>query len=187
MGKLNTHWTEASVEDFLYRISTDYIRQLEKVMGGAGVNQAKLAKKLGITEGRVSQVFGNPGNLTLRKIIEYARSLGKKVSIVCYDDDDLENQSGPVNSQIFTACWERAGKPTDFFALMDRQASAATVSFSRKEGNTYRYQNKESANISFGSVLEILTCAQGVASNAPGKEITLNARCADGGTNTISL
>jgi transcriptional regulator with XRE-family HTH domain len=117
MAKQKQHWTERSTADFLYQIGADFIRQIETVMEKEGVNQADLAKRLKVSEGRVSQVLNNPGNLTLKKIVEYVRALGRKVAIVEYNDDDPNNQHGPVSAEIFAKCWYRAGMPTDFFAL----------------------------------------------------------------------
>jgi transcriptional regulator with XRE-family HTH domain len=122
MDSLN-HWTEASVDDYMYRIAFDYIGQIEKAMEKDGVNQAVLAQRLGVSEGRVSQLLNNPGNLTLRKMIEYARALKKKVSLLPYDDGDLNNQRGPIPSEIFVSCWELAGRPTDFFELEEQSTS----------------------------------------------------------------
>jgi antitoxin component HigA of HigAB toxin-antitoxin module len=85
MEELKRHWTAASTSDFLYRVTSDYVRQLEKMMEASGTKQAELANALGVSEGRVSQVLNNPGNLTLKKVIEYARALGKKVAIVAPD------------------------------------------------------------------------------------------------------
>lgn len=116
MPKL-THWTERSVEDFLYKIAADFVQQIENYLGASGKNRAEFAKKLGRTPGRVSQVLNAPGNLTLRKIIEYARAANKKVAIVAYDDDDATNAKGLVNSQVFEQCWIARGRPADFFAL----------------------------------------------------------------------
>ena len=121
---MSTHWTTRSTEDFVYRISSDFALQIENKMDEERVTQSELAEKLGITPGRVSQILRNPGNLTLKKMVEYGRSLGMKISIVAYEDGDPENQNGPINSQIFSTCWQRAGKPTDFFALHD---SAPTI------------------------------------------------------------
>jgi len=118
-GKHKRHWTDRSVDDFVYKISADFVRQLERAMITKGTNQAKLAKRLKVSEGRVSQVLNNPGNLTLKKIVEYVRALGCKVAIVEYDDDDPENRNGPVNAEIFAACWRKAGMPNDFFSLED--------------------------------------------------------------------
>ena len=111
------HWTEKSTDDFLYRIGADFIRQIESAMESADINQTELAKRLKVSEGRVSQVLNNPGNLTLRKIVEYVRALGRKVAIVEYNDGDPQNLKGPVNSEIFARCWYEAGMPADFFAL----------------------------------------------------------------------
>jgi transcriptional regulator with XRE-family HTH domain len=120
MGELK-HWTESSVDAYLYRLAFDFVRQIEQTMQETGKKQAQLADELGVTEGRVSQVFNNPGNLTLRKMIEYARALGKKVAIVAYDDGDPGNQTGPIAPEIFMACWDAAGKPADFFELRMRR------------------------------------------------------------------
>ncbi len=118
MGELK-HWTERSVEDFLYKIGWDFVAQIEKLIDSGETTQAALAEKLGVSRGRVSQVLSNPGNVTLKNIVRYARALGKKVSVVAYDDGDPDNHNGPVNSEIFLSCWERAGKPADFFSLND--------------------------------------------------------------------
>jgi predicted transcriptional regulator len=116
MDKLK-HWTESSVDDFLYRLGSDFVRQMEQAMAAKKTNQAGLAKILGVSEGRVSQMLNNPGNLTLRKMIEYSRALHRKVSVVAYDDNDPENLRGPINAEIFASCWEMAGKPADVFEL----------------------------------------------------------------------
>ena len=127
MGELRAHWTESSTADFLYRISSDYIRQIEKAMDDAGSNQAKLATSLGVSESRVSQVLNNPGNLTLRNVIDYARALGRKVAIVAYDDNDPDNQNGPINSEVFAKCWEKLGCPADFFDLAQTERVTSTT------------------------------------------------------------
>jgi transcriptional regulator with XRE-family HTH domain len=115
MAELNTHWTEKSTNDFLYRIGADFVSRIERLLGTQ--SKASLAKKLGVTGGRISQVLNNPGNLRLKTMIEYARALGLKISVVTYDDNDPENLNGPVDAEIFEQCWVRTGKPLDFFAL----------------------------------------------------------------------
>lgn len=137
MGHLSKHWTERSIEDFLYRIGFDFVQQIEELMKPSGTSQIELAKKLGVTEGRVSQVLNNPGNLTLRKVIEYARALQKKVAIVVYDDGDPDNENGPINAEIFARCWDRSGKPADFFAMDDDHSRAATIASVILTGNSY--------------------------------------------------
>ena len=48
MPELTKHWTEESLEDFLYRIAADYVRQIEKTIDETpGLNQSVLAKQSG--------------------------------------------------------------------------------------------------------------------------------------------
>jgi transcriptional regulator with XRE-family HTH domain len=123
-----THWTERSIDDFLYRIAADFAGQLEKRIQSEPLSKAKLAEKLGVSKGRVSQILNNPGNLTLRMIIKCARAIGLKVAIVAYDDNDQKNERGPVNSEIFRLCWENSGKPLDFWSMEKPQCVAISTS-----------------------------------------------------------
>jgi len=111
------HWTEKSVSEFVNRISFDFITQLAKKMESVPLKQGEFARKLRLTSGRISQIFNNPGNLTLNKIVTYARALGMKVAIVAYDDGDPDNKRGPISSEIFNHCWVQAGGPEDFWSL----------------------------------------------------------------------
>ena len=113
------HWTERSTADFAYRISFDFAQQIEGLLEKKVIKRAALAKNLKVSKGRVSQVLNDPGNLGLLQIVKYARSVGRKVSVVMYDDHDPQNMKGPINSEIFTHCWEKCGSPSDFFALED--------------------------------------------------------------------
>lgn len=108
----NKHWTERSIEDFVHRITFDFTNQIEEAAG----SQASLARSLGVSKGRVSQILSSH-SIGLKNIVKSARAIGKKVAIVLYDDNDPENTNGPVNSQVFSTCWDRAGKPADFFDL----------------------------------------------------------------------
>lgn len=114
---MNKHWTESNIDSFVSRISFDFITQLAKKLNSLPLNRAAFAEKLGLTTGRVSQIFNNPGNLTLKNIVKYARALGMKVAVVAYNDDDPNNERGPINAEIFMICWQNAGKPKDYFAL----------------------------------------------------------------------
>ena len=129
---INGHWTNDSAKSFLFRIAFDFVAQLEKMMDAEGVSPSELAQRLRVSKGRVSQIMNNPGNLTLKTMVEWARALGVKVAIVTYDDDDVDNDNGPVNPQIFTTCWEKAGKPTDFFAANMVAASTNDVEVAAK-------------------------------------------------------
>jgi len=126
---MKAHWTARSFKDYLFRVKADFLSQLEKKMESSNTSQGKLAKRLGKTKGRVSQVLNDPGNITLSTMIEYARKLGMKVSIIAYEDDDPENKRGPINSEVFRICWEKSGKPRDFWALQEVDISQKAATF----------------------------------------------------------
>jgi transcriptional regulator with XRE-family HTH domain len=84
---------------------------------GNSVSQVDLANKLDVSAGRVSQVLNNPGNLSLKTVVQFARALGAKVSILGYCDDDPLNIKGPISTEVFTECWDKCGRPHDYFAV----------------------------------------------------------------------
>jgi transcriptional regulator with XRE-family HTH domain len=141
---MKAHWTAQSVKDYLFRIATDFIVQLENKMESLAISQDQLAKKLGVTKGAVSQWINHTGNVTLGKMIEYARALGMKVSVVAYEDDDPENKKGPIDAEIFRICWEQLGKPRDFWAIQDI-LTTNNVKFGRRSDDFKDFQ--ASANI----------------------------------------
>jgi transcriptional regulator with XRE-family HTH domain len=116
MEKLR-HWTSRGTADFVYRIASDFVAQLETKLENNGTSQKELASRLGVTVGRVSQVLNDPGNLTLKNTVRYAQALGMKVAVVAYEDGDPDNNYGPISSGIFQTCWQNAGAPRDFFQL----------------------------------------------------------------------
>ena len=116
---MNRHWTNENSKDFMFAVAMDFLTELDRVMDEQGISQRDLAKRLGISEGRVSQVVNNPGNLTLRSVVEWARALEMKVALVAYDDGDRNNDRGPVFSGVFHECWKALGKPIDGWSLED--------------------------------------------------------------------
>ncbi len=129
------HWTERNTKDYIFRIAVDFIDQLEKNMGD--ITQDKLATILGKTKGYISQVINHPGNITLNTMVKFARALGMKISIVAYSDGDPENRRGPIDSEIFKICWERQGKPSDFWSIKEADQTAKTAN--SNAGNIYIY------------------------------------------------
>ena len=119
------------------------------------ISQDELAKRLGVTKGRVSQLINHPGNISLAKMIEYAKALGMKVSIVAYEDNDSENKKGPIDSEIFRICWEQLGKPRDFWAMQDivttKNVFAANITYGRRiddfKSLPYHGRQASSANV----------------------------------------
>jgi transcriptional regulator with XRE-family HTH domain len=112
-----SHWTTGNIKAFTHSISLAFIMQIEKRMEEIPLTQAALAEKLHVSEGAVSKVLNNPENLTIKTMATYALALGMKVAIVAYDDQDPFNRYGPIDSEVFSTCWERSGKPRDFWSL----------------------------------------------------------------------
>jgi transcriptional regulator with XRE-family HTH domain len=117
MEKLKQHWTARSIPSFVHRITSDFIGQLEMRIEDEHIERQELANRLGVTPGSVSQFLNDPGNATVRKMAEYARALGMKVAIIAYDDNDPNNERGPISAEVFSRCWQRTGKPRDLSSL----------------------------------------------------------------------
>jgi transcriptional regulator with XRE-family HTH domain len=113
----NQHWTQSTLGDFAYWVSSDFTAQIEARLEAKEVSKDTLAGRLDVSPSRVSQVLNDPGNLTLGNVVKYARAVGMKVALVAYDDADPDNVKGPIHAEVFTQCWERMGRPQDFFDL----------------------------------------------------------------------
>lgn len=116
------HWTAHSIQNYRFAVAANFIVQLEERLDALKISRAEFAEKMGVTPGRVSQIINNPGNLKLESAIQYAQALGLRVSLIAYDDQ-AGNKHAPVNPEIFTRCWEKQGRPLDFFELGDADES----------------------------------------------------------------
>jgi len=122
------HWTHRSPEDFLYSIAADFIEQLRAKMKKLHMTQSKLARSANVSKSYVSQVFNDPGNLSLVTIVKFANAVGMKVSLVGYEDHSPAHAgSGPINSEIFRLCWEAAGKPADMWDIQAKPTVQTTA------------------------------------------------------------
>jgi transcriptional regulator with XRE-family HTH domain len=120
-NKLTKHWTEESTSAFAFELAAGFVRFVER--GLDHLSQAEIAKRLGVSEGSVSQMLNKPGNFTLKRIVEYARrALRVKVTIIAYDDGDSENVNGPIQPEVFVECWNRCGKPRNFAEVSEHPA-----------------------------------------------------------------
>lgn len=112
------HWTQDSVSDFVYSISLDFFTQLEDRIQESGMQRKEVADKLSVTPSAVSQMLNSPPEKPeLETLVKYARGLGLKVSVVLYNDDDPNNERGPVYSGIFEKSWEALKHPRDLEAV----------------------------------------------------------------------
>jgi predicted XRE-type DNA-binding protein len=118
--------------EFFLQVAYDYLAQLEEVIEAKRMGRSKVAKILGVTKGRVSQILNHPSNLGLESVVKYARRLNRKVAVVLYDDGDGRNRMGPILPQIFIECWKRQGSPRNFFDLNKPFAPPRLVSWNRQ-------------------------------------------------------
>lgn len=123
------HWTAKSIANYVFSIGADFVAQLEAKLEEKSIAQKTLSNSLHITQGAVSQALNNPGNLTIQTMVKYAKALGMNVSIVLYENNDTSSEEGPINADIFRICWERAGKPKDFFELKSVPSTYSFASY----------------------------------------------------------
>jgi transcriptional regulator with XRE-family HTH domain len=118
------HWTQ-STGDFTYNISMDFFTQLEDRMEEKDISRKELSSKLDVTPSAVSQILNTPPeNPFVETLVQYARTLDLKVAIVSYDDDDPDNEKGPVYSGIFEKAWKRLGSPRDLSMFAENLVTA---------------------------------------------------------------
>lgn len=119
---MSTHWTARSIADYRYSVISSFLMQLERKMLDEDIQQKDLAERLGLTAGRVSQILnGKLDNFSVEKIVSYAQALDFDVAVVAYDNRNGELPRRPINPQIFALCWERQGKPQNFFDLQEEE------------------------------------------------------------------
>lgn len=149
------HWTQNSVEDYEYRIASDFVELIYEVMETRGISQELLASRLGKTAGRISQIFNNPGNLTLRTMCELSASLGLSLSVVPYEDD-LSITYGPVDAALFRDAWEFCGKPRTKFD-MDRMQLQAVLEKEKWQSLQARKQTEEYLEVGKDDPLAVIS------------------------------
>lgn len=113
-NKKRQHWTAKNSENLRYFVAADFVEQLRDCIDLRGFTQRQLADKLQVNESRISQVFNDPGNLTLNTMVEWTHALGFKTSIVVYDAGDLSNVRGSLSGSIFAECWRKVGAPLEW-------------------------------------------------------------------------
>lgn len=125
------HWTADDARRFKLAVVFDFIGQIQRHLDEQGLSRAQLAKRLGVSESRVSQIFSDPGNLTVGSMVELGRALELKLSILAYDDGDAENRRGPLHADVFHACWEALNRPATMWDIEDEKEKAARHSCGR--------------------------------------------------------
>lgn len=92
-----------AIEDLVFSVQI----ALQKAMRRSGVSQADLAAKLGMTPGRVSQVFSKGGpNLTLKTIARIANALGEDFDLVSKSELAELRRQKEVRTRPVAVMWK---------------------------------------------------------------------------------
>jgi hypothetical protein len=126
LSKTQQHWTGGDPLRLVRSISSDFMAQIEMKMEDlVGFTHSDLAKRLDVSLGRVSQMMNSPGNFTLKNGVAYARAVGMRMAVVAYPPNSVSNGS-PISGDVFRACWEIAGRPTNMFEIQESTVGFAT-------------------------------------------------------------
>jgi transcriptional regulator with XRE-family HTH domain len=110
-------WTDKSPKHFRFNMAQNFVTRIESKLDELGWSHSEFATTLGVTKGRISRVFNNPGNLTLDTMIRWCRALDLKPAIVVYEDSAVPNRDAPIHPAVFIKCWEALECPTDMWAF----------------------------------------------------------------------
>ncbi len=122
------HWTAGSPLRMVRAISADFIAQLESIIEEIpGFSHGDLAKRIGVSLGRVSQVMNSPGNFTLKNTVVYTNAVEMNLAIVVYPIEPNGN-GAPISGDVFRTCWEIAGRPRNMFDIHDNTVGFTTHS-----------------------------------------------------------
>ncbi len=149
-----THWTAVDTASFQHFVAFDFLDQIEEKLDESQMSRTDLAKRLGVNKSRVSQIFSNPGNLTLRNMIEWARAVNLKLGILAYDDGDTAGERGPVSSWIFLNCWDRMRKPRDMADVGAITGCFGSGQYKGRKISPCQGQDESSEEITWGSMVK---------------------------------
>lgn len=110
----NLHWTAQSTNSYQFSITVDVTDMISERMEEIGISQKELAARMNLSEGRISQILRDNANPTLATLINLCSAVGLKLGLLPYNDEDPQNQQGPVPASLFLECWSRMGKPLTF-------------------------------------------------------------------------
>lgn len=87
---------EPSINQKAWGIINDFYHLIITQMEKEGINKAELAKRLGRTRSAISQMFNKNPNLTIKKMVEIADSIGLNLSII---PTELKKEIGKVQKE----------------------------------------------------------------------------------------
>ena len=106
-------------------LAAQVMRILEQALDASGLDQKALAEKLGVTQGRVSQVLNGDGNLRVAAVARYLRALG-------YETHLSANPIDPGNPALPRVS-RRRGAPAREQAMVETRYVARVRTRSREK------------------------------------------------------
>ncbi|WP_157891958.1 helix-turn-helix domain-containing protein [Frankia alni] len=70
------------------RIRHEILRCLHAALRASGINQADLARRLGVRRSAVNQVFKGDGNVRISTVAQYLHALGFELGVQLYEDGE---------------------------------------------------------------------------------------------------
>ena len=84
---------------------------INRLMRDRGVSQAELARRLGVSEARVSSMFGNDKNFTLRTIGRILYALGEEAMLTTTREFEAGEEVAQIDTQ--SAWYSKELKPSE--------------------------------------------------------------------------
>src|SRR5580700_2370550 len=108
------HWTNRDVDAFAFAVVSTFTAQLEIKLDKEEIDDKELAELMDVTPAYISRVLNSPRNMGARTMAKLTRALNMKFAIVAYDDDDdPNNDDGPIGPEVFLWAWRQCGRPRD--------------------------------------------------------------------------
>jgi len=93
---------------------------LSHAFAAAGLSQKELAQRVGVTEGRVSQVLGTAVNLRLSTVGRYLQAMGFRLSLAAIDAD-----GNAVDAGFSSSARRHRSRPP--YAVLDEMQSVPVM------------------------------------------------------------
>jgi hypothetical protein len=113
------HWTAKSISSYIFAVTSNFVITLENQLTRQKKKYKDLAKALNIPMAEVMYKIDNPQFLSLVECLKWARAAGMKFILVAYDDEDTDNERGPVNCELVRLAWELLGRPDTMTQLRE--------------------------------------------------------------------
>lgn len=107
---------EPSVNQKAWGIINDFYHFILSHMEQEGINKADLAKRLGRTRSAISQMFNKNPNISIKKMVEIADSIGLDLSII---PTEVKNGIGKVQEKYVFVFGDPSGYKQGHFLQND--------------------------------------------------------------------